>query len=225
MINLSENFTAAIKDYHAFLSNWYPQKAVLKLVGDRYKLSGTERSILYRGVALDKEISLRLNKLVHTCNCSGSILHIDAFNQLLTVTSYLNGSVVFISNDDLLRDAAEIHGSHIPDDLLERSIDLVFQYLENVKAGHVIFYLDQQLTNHSSATEVIRSKAKNNTFQTEIKISDSVDKLLKNADSGLLATSDSQIVDKSKLKNFDLAFHTLKFHFNPSFIDLNSFLD
>ncbi len=42
MFNYSTGFTQAIKDYESFLSKKYPQKAILKLVGDRYKLRGTE---------------------------------------------------------------------------------------------------------------------------------------------------------------------------------------
>ena len=42
-------FADAAADYLFLLEHRYPQAAVLKLTGDRYKLSSLERSVLYRG--------------------------------------------------------------------------------------------------------------------------------------------------------------------------------
>ncbi|HHN48821.1 MAG TPA: DUF434 domain-containing protein, partial [Bacteroidales bacterium] len=42
MKTLSDNFLQSAADYLYFLNRNYPQKALIKLIGDRYQLSGTE---------------------------------------------------------------------------------------------------------------------------------------------------------------------------------------
>ncbi len=49
-MKISENFIQAIRDYNDLLNKDYPEKGIKKFVGDRYSLSGMERSVLYRGV-------------------------------------------------------------------------------------------------------------------------------------------------------------------------------
>ncbi len=47
----TEKFKDAVRDYRFLLDRSYPQKASIKLVGDRNQLTGQERSLLYRGVS------------------------------------------------------------------------------------------------------------------------------------------------------------------------------
>ncbi len=58
----------------------------------------------------------------------------------------------------------------------------------------------------------------------DVIISDKVDQELKNISSGIIATSDSQIIEKSKVNIFDLAYNTLKYHFNPKITNLKTLL-
>ena len=51
MVMFTETLKDAARDYRFLLNRSYPQKASIKLVGDRYQLSGQERSVLYRGVS------------------------------------------------------------------------------------------------------------------------------------------------------------------------------
>jgi len=221
-MEFAEGFNNAIHDYYELLKNKYPQKSILKLVGDRYKLSGTERSMLYRGVSTDGENKFRSRKLIFEKLVQNQVLHVDGFNQILTIASYLNGSQVFISTDHLLRDASEIHGKIFRTELLERSVNYIFEYCGSLKLNQLIFYIDQQVSDHKKLFEVLSNRSSEYNFDNELIISDKVDERLKELTTGIIATSDSQIINKSKQKIFDLAFHTLKFHFSPNFLDLNS---
>ncbi|MCD4730306.1 MAG: DUF434 domain-containing protein, partial [Bacteroidales bacterium] len=89
-MQFSSDFGKATADYFSFLQKEYPQKAILKLVGDRYKLSRVERSMLYRGIAVEKENISRKSKLVKELPAD-SMLVIDGLNQILAIASYLNG--------------------------------------------------------------------------------------------------------------------------------------
>ena len=62
-MEISKVFTAAVADYQFLLDQKYPQKSVLKLVGDRYALSAIERSILYRGISARNDAEFRRSKL------------------------------------------------------------------------------------------------------------------------------------------------------------------
>lgn len=220
-MKFSSDFNTAISDYFSFLQKKYPQKTILKLVGDRYKLSRVERSMLYRGISVQSQNTSRRGKLLKELS-AGSNLVVDAFNQILTIASYLNGNVIFISSDGFLRDASEIHGKIFRSELLARSIELILRYCDSLNLNQLVFYIDQQVSNHEKVKHNLLNISSNYTIDCEIILSDEVDKKLKELLTGVIATSDSQIIEKSNLKIFDLAFHALRFHFNPKFFDLNN---
>jgi hypothetical protein len=58
------SFISACKDYAYFINRCYPERGTLKLVGDRYRLTRDERTILYRGISSGERSSLRKAKLV-----------------------------------------------------------------------------------------------------------------------------------------------------------------
>ena len=101
MINnnyLSKNFGNAVKDYYYLLGRDYPQKATIKLIGDRYRLTGIERSVLLRGI-VKKEIAFeRKKKILKELTISNRQLIIDCYNVLITINTYLNGNFIYISN-------------------------------------------------------------------------------------------------------------------------------
>lgn len=217
MFILSDNLLSGIEDYYLLLSKKYPQKTILKLVGDRYKLSRTERSILYRGISIENENISTRDKLIQELP-THSVLVVDGLNQLLTIASYLNGNIVFISTDEILRDASEMHGKAFRTDLLERSIELIDGYCKSRNLKQLLFYIDQQVNGYEKIKILLSKRIP----ESQIIISDQVDKMLINFTTGIIATSDSQIIDRTSLKVFDLAYHTLKFHFHPNFLDLQS---
>ncbi len=53
----------AAEEYLWILSKGYPQKAALKLVGDKIMLARNIRQVLYRGVVPDAQAKLRLAKI------------------------------------------------------------------------------------------------------------------------------------------------------------------
>jgi len=225
MFKPSESFQPAIQDYILLLERKYSQKSILKLVGDRYKLNRTERSMLYHGIASNAENISRPRKLIHGNSIQNQLLYIDGFNQILTIASYLNGNLVYISTDNLLRDASEIHGKVFRKELLERSLNLILEYCNSLKLNNLILYIDKQVSNHKKLVETLSCISLSKSFIIEVKISNQVDLELKKLKDGIIATSDSQIIDKSKQKIFNLAYHTLKFHFNPNFFDLGSMIN
>ena len=220
MKSFSKNFLIAVKDYIFLLENKYPQKNILKLVGDRYKLNRTERAMLYRGITTRKNCSNRISKLLPELHINKNEIYIDTFNQLFTIRSYLEGKVVFIGNDGFLRDASEYHGKVARISILERSVELTLLYLKELSLTGLVFLIDKQITKYQLVSNVIKELALKSPVPIEVKVSESVDRILINTFTGIVATSDSQIIEKSKVKIFDLARQTLEFHFNPDFFNL-----
>jgi hypothetical protein len=224
MITYSEDFPNAVKDYESFLSKNYPQKTVLKLVGDRYKLTGTERAMLYRGITTQDKAEMRHGKLIEESELKNETLHIDAFNQLLTIGSYLHGRVVFISNDGFLRDASAAHGKAIETLLPFRAVEIVIGYVAKTEISGVKLYFDSQVTGFEIFCEKLEKSLPDFVLQPEIIVSANVDKNLINQTEGIICSSDSIIIELTQLKVFDLAKATLEYNFWPKFFDLNALL-
>lgn len=219
---ISENFRSAIHDYRFLLERNYPQKGIIKLIGDRYSLSGTERTMLYRGITTGANCLIRKSKKALVKEATNSRLCIDGYNVMITIGNYLNGNTTFIGNDHYLRDAAEMHGKVFRKVLMDRVLDLLLTDLKYLKAPEVMVYFDKPVSKSGELA------AKVNDRFTELKIkgkaltADSADYNLKRFTEGYIATSDSGIIDQSKVKVFDLALHVIKRNFNAEIIDLRS---
>jgi len=221
---LSENFQNAARDYLMLLNRNYPQKAILKLIGDRYMLPGNERSMLFRGLTQISAASDRMGKIC-TIDClAGQSLTVDTFNVLITIGSYLNGNIVFISNDGLLRDASEIHGKAFRTQIVNRAMKLLFDFLAKTKVQEIKFLVDSPVSHsgklRSDLITLLREYNLNGSAQTV----HSPDFELKAVTGGVIATSDSVVVDKIRLPVCDLPMHVLCFHFDTEFIDLRKFI-
>ncbi len=217
---ITDDFNKAVKDYLYLLENQYPQKAVLKIIGDRYALNGTQRTILYRGITTKNNSLNRKQKLAGIAEVLGSILHIDTYNVLITIGNYLNGNILYISTDYLLRDASEIHGKAFRKNLIDRALDLIFNYFKIINVSGVRFYIDRPVSNSGKLNCKINELIQKNGLSGESKTVDSPDYVLKKQSKGYCCTSDSAIIDNGLNKTFDLAHFTLKHNFKPSFIDL-----
>ncbi len=221
-MTVSEDFTSAIQIYKNLLEEGFPQKAILKLVGDRYRLSSVERTMLYRGVSTDNNSSFRKAKLALVKNIKNNSLHIDTYNVLITIGSYLNGSLVFIGSDNFLRDAAEIHGKAFRNEFFYRAIVMIFDYLKIHKVSETHFYLDSPVSNSGKLSSKINECIIINKISGSAQTVNSPDFVLKEIREGIISTSDSNIIDNCNVPVFDLARRVLTFKFKPSLLRICS---
>ena len=219
---LGPSFADAVVDYLFLLERKYPQSSVLKMVGDRYKLSSIERSVLYRGIASGDEALKRYQKLTEPQFLRDNELHIDGYNQLITIGSYLNGNLVFVSNDSILRDASEIHGKVFRTLLFDKAILLLFAWLDIIRPGSVYFYFDEPVSHSGDLCLKINQVLTHYHFQGLAITCKSPDYHLKMMDTGYIATSDSGIIDRCKVNVIDIARHVLSFHYKKEFLDMRS---
>jgi hypothetical protein len=214
----------AANDYLFLLDKGYSQRSVLKMVGDRYKLSGTERSVLYRGLSPSVAAANRSEKQVYSEFVRQKELHIDGFNVLITIGSYLNGDFVFVGNDSILRDSAEVHGKIFKTQLLDKGILLIFSFLETLSPSGVFFYFDEPVSHSGDLCNKINELLSYFHLEGQAITHKSPDYLLKTAETGVISTSDTVVIDRCKVPVYDLSFNVLNFHYHPRFHYLQSYL-
>ncbi len=219
-MDLSPQFIEAASDYLYLLEKNFPQKAIIKLIGDRYSLSGVERTMLYRGLTTTDNKSRRSVLLIDEDDIGSKDLHIDGYNVLITIGTYLNGNAVFLSNDNYLRDASEVHGKVFRTALFDRSIQLILDYLIKMKVKSAQFYFDAPVSKSGILAAKVKEMLRNIDLPGDAITANSPDYILKNMEDGVVCTSDSTIIDHTHRSLFDLARQTISYHFKPNFLNL-----
>jgi hypothetical protein len=214
-MKLSASFRDASGDYLHLLERGYSSGQILPLVSSRYQLSATESSMLYRGVFTKAQSSARLKKLVSSPTAP---LHIDGFNVLITIASYLQGLPVFLACDGCLRDAAYVRGNIQKITNFDRAAMMLLQSLNRINGKHTI-YLDREVALHKQIAALLEQPN-----DLKLVIAEKVDEKLISIAEGVLCSSDTEIIEMASVAVFDLARYVITHHFEPDFFDLEAYL-
>jgi len=200
------SFQEAIQDYRHLKNRGYPDRAALKLVGDRWRLAGLERNCLFRAVFAEADCRARQAKLVPPGAVRGEALGVDWYNVLITVESYLKGFPVFLADDGVLRDSSGVHGSYRPGRVTEAAQQRILDSLARLEPSRVELFLDSPISfSGHMAEQLRRSEALPPSCPVEVTVSPSADYPLKSFP-GVVATSDSSIIDRPAVRQvLDLA--------------------
>jgi hypothetical protein len=219
---VTSEFVLALKDYHYLIDRSYPHSESLKLTGNRYMLNKMQRILLSRGIFRTEEAERRIRKKVSFF--TRPMVYIDGYNVLFTIGNYLLGRPVFISNDTFLRDAGEIHGKIQKGKIFSRSLDLLMTYLEHSGQNEYILLLDQPVTGSDDVRQAINRIMQNSSLPGEARTVPDPDEELIRLTDGMIATSDSEIIDQADIQVIDIAFEVLTAAFRPLFINLSELL-
>jgi hypothetical protein len=223
--------TGACRDYRYLLDRGYPEKASVKLVGDRYRLSKSERTILYRGVSSLETSVTRKSRVLDEVPPDATLL-VDGHNVLFTVVNYLTGHPLFIGTDGLLRDAGGAHGRFPNRTVLDTAVHRTVSLLHNLALKELLFYLDEPIPFSRRLAGEIREALEQHASQNphrstpavECPVVQSADGPLRRAQRGIVATSDSAVIDATALPIFDLARRILESHYSPEFLQIDTVL-
>lgn len=205
----------AAREYLWFLSNGYPQKASLKLVGDKFMLAGEMRQVLYRGVAAGKSALSRQKKIGTVAK--GDHVLIDTYNVLFTVNNYLLGKPLFLSNDGMLRDAGEMRGRIVNKPQFSRSVSLMLDLLQGWPAVNIIHYLDEPISHSGRLSIELCKDMMQMGIEGDAKVVKSPDQKLMDESSDAICTSDSAIIDHYDGKVVDLPRELIQKFFGTDF--------
>ncbi len=210
-----ENFQAALEDYRYLREKGYPEKASLKLVGDRHRLSRMERNTLFRGVIPGAVSSTRKSKLLRPEDIAGLALGIDWYNVLITVESFLRGFPLFLSDDGMTRDSSATHGSYRRTAVTDRALASIFAGLHELGPGRLDAYLDSPIAFSGLMAEDVRGRLSLLSIPFAVALEHTADFRLKCYD-GVVASSDSVILDSAE-KILDLPRFVVQaaFRFTP----------
>jgi len=222
---LTSAFKNAIADYYYLLNKNYPEKETLKLVGDRFRLTGVQRTVLFRGITSKEQALKRKAKLIALENSKGKILYIDGYNVLFTMMNYLLGKVIFIGNDGVLRDSGGSYGKIENDTTFYQSANLLLDFIAGNAFHQVTIYLDSPVSNSSSHLIQLEKQIQQKKIKGKIHLTRPVDHLLKQINDAVIATSDSQIIDHTSGKILDLARSVLESTFGITIMDLGSLIE
>ncbi len=211
----TNNFSEACATYKLLRGKGYPEKATLKLVGDRHALSRAQRNCLFRGAIDELAAARRIAKIVTPSGVSGQPLGLDWYNVLITVESYLRGQVVFLADDGVVRDASATHGSYRAAGTTGRAIEEIVNVIVLLQPCRLDVYIDMPIAFSGRMAEELRTRLASLPFTSEVALAASADYPLKEY-AGIVASSDSAILERCT-RVLDLARVVLsaRFGFTP----------
>lgn len=219
---INDEFVRAARDFVYLMNQHYPRKTILKIVGDRYLLNAFQRILLSRGIFRDEDIQLRIHKSINKIDSQA--ICIDAYNVFFTISNYLLGRIVFVSNDRFLRDAGEVYGKLHKDPVFTRAIDLTMNYLKKTGPSSVEFLLDKPISHSAELAGKLRAILESELIPGDAQIDKNPDAVLIRQSNGIIATSDSSILDETELPIIDLAHLVLADNFILELPDLGKLL-
>jgi hypothetical protein len=199
----SKDLQKAAEDFHHLLNRGYPRKTTLELVGNRYQLAYDCRQLLHRGVFSDTDAKSRLKKKMPLHEIHHKDLAIDGYNVIITIESGISGRPLVLGNDGFIRDISGISGSFKKTERTEETLQLVLDVLKKFNPHQVLFLFDAPISMSGQLAQEVRDYLKRGNLSGDAKAVKVPEKFLFGYP-GLIATSDTAIIDRSK-KMVDLA--------------------
>ena len=187
----------AVVDMEWLLSHGYPERASLKLVGDRFRLQDRQRKAIFRTACSNQDLELRTKHQVHAEQVTGQTILLDGFNVLITVESALSDGFLFESRDGCYRDLASIHGSYKRVTETQEAILLIGEYLQEIGVQKATWYFDRPISNSGRLKTMLYQIADEKEWNWKIDLVYNPDKVLIAADE-IVVSSDSIILNESK---------------------------
>jgi hypothetical protein len=193
-----ENIRRAVIDLLYLLEKEYPRKSAIELVGNRYRLSGDGRMVLYRGVFTRGECEGRITKRDDAGSVSLPTCVIDGYNVYITIESYLRGRLVFRALDGFVRDIAGVYGNYTFGRYTERATNVLIPCLKE-RFGEVtqfIVYLDAPVSKSGEFALFLREVFDEARIPAAVEVVKNPDGIMADRHAGdLIATSDTVLLD------------------------------
>lgn len=211
-------FIRACTDYEYLLNRGFPERGVLKLTGDRYRLDGDQRTILYRGISSKARSDIRHAMLVNSL--AGAHVLVDGYNVLFTLLNYRLGKPVFICTDGMVRDAGAMHGRLRNQGMFSECVHLLFNTLAQLGPAGTTVYLDSPVSHSRQHAAHIREVMQRNHLPGECFVVQSADWALKQHTGVVIATSDTAVMEKAGAGVVDLPRQVLDAAYGAEYLNL-----
>ncbi len=186
----------AVIDLSWLFSRGYSDKATLKLVGDKYRLTERQRKAVWRCSCSDQAIERRKKQEVLVGDLVGKTICIDGYNLLINIESALSGGLIFEGKDTSYRDLASVHGTYRRVEETIPAIHLIAKSLEKLQLGKVNWYFDTPVGNSGKLKVMMYELIVQHQWNWDVELAHNPDQVL--IDSGeIVVSSDSMVMDES----------------------------
>lgn len=186
----------ATHDLSILLEMGYPEKASLKLIGDRFRLRERQRKAILRAACPNSEYLLRKSKEIPVQQLKGKTVYIDGFNAIIALESALSKGILFLGKDGCYRDQASIHGSYKKVLETESAILILGRAIEQLRIKQAYWYLDKPVSNSGRLKTHLFELALQNNWNWEVALDVNPDKVLIECGE-IVITSDSMILNEA----------------------------
>lgn len=186
---------AAVHDLSWLRTRAYAGDSVLKLVGDRYRLTARQRRAVQRSACSDPARERRAARCRPIEALQGHVLHLDGLNILTTVEAMLAGGVLLRGRDGCVRDMASVHGTYRQVAETAPAIRLVGERLAAWGPARCTWWLDRPVSNSGRLSRQLLAIAEAAQWPWDTRLVPDPDRELKAVDA-LVITADSAILDQ-----------------------------
>jgi hypothetical protein len=219
---LNEQFMNACRDYSYLVNRDYPERGAIKMVGDRYRLTRDQRTVLYRGITGEEKSRMRRSLLVS--NIKNKTLAVDGYNVLFSLLNYRLGRFTFIATDNVMRDAGSLHGKLRDESTFRECVLLMMDFLTFMQPASVDIFLDSPVSHSEKHAREIREILDKLSLPGTCQVIRSADFALKHFPYEVLATSDTVIMEKAFRPVVDLPRMILEKQYQAGFINISDLL-
>jgi hypothetical protein len=203
----SEDLQIPAEDFRYLLNRGYPRKAALELVGNRYQLTSDQRHLLHRGIFSDADSKSRRKRKLSIQRVRNKDLVIDGYNVIITIEAGLSRRPLILGDDGFIRDISGLSGNYRKTERTEGALQLILDALKKVKPRQTLFLFDAPISMSGTLAQEVRDLLKKENLWGDARAVKVPEKILIGF-SGVVATSDTAILDQSK-NVLDLAGHIL----------------
>jgi hypothetical protein len=196
ILNFKELQEAA-EDFRYLLNRGYPRKAALELVGNRYGLTSDERHLLHRGIFSDADSKSRRKRRIPIGKVRSRDLAIDGYNVIITIEAGLSGQPLILGDDGFIRDISGLSGKFKKTEKTEEAFQLILDIVKRVKPLKTLFLFDSPISMSGELAQEVRSLLKKESLLGDARAVKVPEKILIGYP-GVIATSDTAIIDQSK---------------------------
>jgi hypothetical protein len=195
--SLIKDVQKAAEDFRYLLNQGYPRKAALELVGNRYQLTSDQRHLLHRGVFSDRDSNSRLKKNIPPHRIRGKNLVIDGYNVIITIEAGVSGRPLVLADDGFIRDISGLSGNFKKTVLTGQALQLLSAVLKQIKPRRTLFLFDSPISKSGELAWEARNILKRENLPGD-SIAVKVPEKMMIGFLGVIATSDTAIIDQSK---------------------------
>jgi hypothetical protein len=192
-----EELQKAAEDFRYLLNRGYPRKAALELVGNRYGLTSDERHLLHRGIFSDADSKSRRKRKIPIGKVRNRDLAIDGYNVIITIEAGLSGQPLILGDDGFIRDISGLSGNFKKTERTEEALQLILDIVKRVKPRKTLFLFDSPISMSGELAQEVRDLLKKENLLGDARAVKVPEKILIGFP-GVIATSDTAIIDQSK---------------------------